>query len=219
MSIFSGLPNGELSNCQQCDFQLSRPKTASFNTILSSIIIIIMSIQAVQAKCAWVDARKSSSSLAMASFIYACLETVLESGGSCISALAMRNLPAGVTLLHDDLFGDSHAEMAMFAYQQLNSEARLSVDVVHSLIDEATQLEDECCKEMGTGIPWLNLALVSQYIRFVADQLLLRLGYTSKYGLVNPFPWMVEHDKQRERRMHGHFGRALANLSLDAFLK
>jgi len=36
----------------------------------------------------------------------------------------------------------------------------------------------------------MNSELMSQYIEFVADRLLLQLGYDKIYNTANPFPWM-----------------------------
>ncbi|KAL7160557.1 hypothetical protein ABFS83_01G104300 [Erythranthe nasuta] len=36
----------------------------------------------------------------------------------------------------------------------------------------------------------MNSALMTQYIKFVADRLLVALGYGKKYNVENPFDWM-----------------------------
>uniref|UniRef100_A0A0A9E8B2 Ribonucleoside-diphosphate reductase small chain n=1 Tax=Arundo donax TaxID=35708 RepID=A0A0A9E8B2_ARUDO len=36
----------------------------------------------------------------------------------------------------------------------------------------------------------MNGALMSQYIEFVADRLLMALGHKKMYNVVNPFDWM-----------------------------
>ena len=36
----------------------------------------------------------------------------------------------------------------------------------------------------------MNARLMGQYVEFVADRLLVALGYAKLYGAVNPFDWM-----------------------------
>lgn len=36
----------------------------------------------------------------------------------------------------------------------------------------------------------MNAQLMAQYIRFVADRLLVSLGYKKLYNVPNPFDWM-----------------------------
>ncbi|CBI33063.3 unnamed protein product, partial [Vitis vinifera] len=36
----------------------------------------------------------------------------------------------------------------------------------------------------------MNATLMSQYIKFVADHLLVAIGYERKYNVENPFDWM-----------------------------
>ena len=36
----------------------------------------------------------------------------------------------------------------------------------------------------------MNAELMSQYIQFVADRLLVALGYSKLYHVLNPFDWM-----------------------------
>ncbi len=36
----------------------------------------------------------------------------------------------------------------------------------------------------------INSELMSRYIEFVADRLIVALGYKKKYNVTNPFSWM-----------------------------
>jgi ribonucleoside-diphosphate reductase subunit M2 len=54
------------------------------------------------------------------------------------------------------------------------------------------------CLVFATTLHWLlqcevvgmNAALMAQYIRYVADRLLVSLGYNKLYNDTNPFDWM-----------------------------
>ena len=36
----------------------------------------------------------------------------------------------------------------------------------------------------------MNSEMMIQYIKFVADRLILQIGYKKIYNVTNPFPWM-----------------------------
>ena len=82
-----------------------------------------------------------------------------------------------------------HTEFAILLYNELNKRTRK--DKVHEIIKEAVQIEKEfiieClpCKLIG-----MNSGLMSQYIEFVADRLLLQLGYDKIFNVNNPFDFM-----------------------------
>jgi ribonucleoside-diphosphate reductase beta chain len=38
----------------------------------------------------------------------------------------------------------------------------------------------------------LNVALFRDYVQYVADRRLERIGLSARYGSANPFPWMNE---------------------------
>ena len=46
------------------------------------------------------------------------------------------------------------------------------------------------CDVMHYDQVGMNAALMGQYIEFVADRLLVALGYDKLYGVPNPFDWM-----------------------------
>jgi ribonucleotide reductase beta subunit family protein with ferritin-like domain len=55
----------------------------------------------------------------------------------------------------------------------------------------------DICPSAATLVPSLqvevvgmNASLMAQYIRYVADRLLVALGYTKLFNATNPFDWM-----------------------------
>ena len=59
------------------------------------------------------------------------------------------------------------------------------------IITEAVEIEREfICEALPCRLISMNSALMSQYIEFVADRLLLELGYEALYRSENPFDWM-----------------------------
>lgn len=86
-----------------------------------------------------------------------------------------------------------HVELAYTLYGLLKN--KLKESVVYEIIDEAVTIEDEFineslpCKMIG-----MNSILMSQYIKYCADRLLVELGYNKKYNTENPFEFMNKID-------------------------
>jgi len=58
-------------------------------------------------------------------------------------------------------------------------------------VREAVDLEREfCCEALSVALVGMNAKLMAQYIEFVADRLLVALGYEKMYRSSNPFDWM-----------------------------
>ena len=47
-----------------------------------------------------------------------------------------------------------------------------------------------CIRDSPVSLIGMNSILMEQYIQFVADRLLVALGASKLYNVVNPFPWM-----------------------------
>lgn len=66
-------------------------------------------------------------------------------------------------------------------------------DRIVNLVRKATVLEYTYAKKVfPTGIFGLNAEGFEQYIKFIADRRLERVGLPAQYGTTNPFPWMSE---------------------------
>lgn len=64
-------------------------------------------------------------------------------------------------------------------------------NAVHSIVREAVELEHEfCCDALSVALVGMNAKLMAQYIDYVADRLLVALGYEKLYNEPNPFDWM-----------------------------
>lgn len=46
------------------------------------------------------------------------------------------------------------------------------------------------CSGVQVAVVGMNAELMEQYIHFVADRLLVSLGYNKLYNASNPFDWM-----------------------------
>ena len=62
-----------------------------------------------------------------------------------------------------------------------------------SNITQAVDLEDEYAKDcLPRGIVGINATIIRQYLEYIADRRLERIGLPAQYGSANPFPWMSE---------------------------
>jgi len=60
-------------------------------------------------------------------------------------------------------------------------------------VREAVDLEAAYARDcLPRGILGLNAELCRQYVEYVADRRLERIGLPAQYGAANPFPWMSE---------------------------
>jgi ribonucleoside-diphosphate reductase beta chain len=67
------------------------------------------------------------------------------------------------------------------------------VDRIKALVDKAVKLEYTFAAEVfPTGIFGLNKESFKQYIEYIADRRLVRIGIDPMYGSANPFTWMSE---------------------------
>ena len=82
-----------------------------------------------------------------------------------------------------------HCEFAVLLYSKIIK--KLKKEKVYEIISEAVTIEKEfICEALPCRLIGMNSELMSQYIEFVADRLLLQLGYDKIYNTANPFPWM-----------------------------
>ncbi|RYX81370.1 ribonucleotide-diphosphate reductase subunit beta [bacterium] len=60
-------------------------------------------------------------------------------------------------------------------------------------VDEAVELELDYARDcLPQGILGLNVPLFREYLGYIADRRLERIGLAPQYGTKNPFPWMGE---------------------------
>jgi ribonucleoside-diphosphate reductase beta chain len=64
---------------------------------------------------------------------------------------------------------------------------------VTGMIEQAVELEIAYAQDcLPRGILGLNSSLFREYVQYIADRRLERIGLKTKYGSKNPFPWMSE---------------------------
>lgn len=137
----------------------------------------------------WLD---KSASFASRLFAYAIVEGVFFSGAFCaIFYFKQRGLLPGLTLSNEFISRDEglHTDFACLLYSKLHN--KLSVAEAHQLMTEALVIEKQFILDaLPCELIGMNSNRMSEYLEFVADRLLVALGYPKVYLSRNPFPWM-----------------------------
>ena len=82
-----------------------------------------------------------------------------------------------------------HLEFGCLLYSKLQH--KLSEEKVKTIVKSAVDNECEFITEsLPVSLIGMNCKLMQQYIKYVADRLLLSLRYNKLYNVENPFPFM-----------------------------
>lgn len=123
---------------------------------------------------------------------FACVEGIHFSGAfASIFWLKKRGLMQGLTFSNELISRDEalHTEFAVLLYQKLTH--KLGAVELREIIEEAVDIETEfMCDALPCRLIGMNVSLMAQYIRFVADRLSIQLGGKKIYDAGNPFSFM-----------------------------
>ena len=138
----------------------------------------------------WINDKRANFATRLIAF--ACVEGIFFSGAFCsIFWLKKRGLMPGLTFSNELISRDEalHTEFAILLYNGLQKKNRQSK--VYEIVKEAVTIEKEFITEcLPCKLIGMNSAMMSQYIEFVADRLLVQLGYDKVYESNNPFDFM-----------------------------
>lgn len=140
----------------------------------------------------WINDKRSSFAARLLAF--ACVEGIFFSGAFCsIYWLKKRGKMPGLTFSNELISRDEalHTEFAILLYKKLNKQ--LPKKKVLEIIKEAVDIEKEfICDALPCRLISMNAKLMSQYIEFVADRLLVQLGCEKMYNVSCPFDFMEQ---------------------------
>ena len=138
----------------------------------------------------WIQDKRSSFAARLIAF--ACVEGIFFSGAFCsIYWLKKRGLMPGLTFSNELISRDEgmHTELAVMLFHKLNK--KLNKTKIKEIVREAVAIEKEfICEALPCKLIGMNSKLMSQYIEFVADRLLVQLGCTKEFKKENPFDFM-----------------------------
>jgi ribonucleotide reductase beta subunit family protein with ferritin-like domain len=137
----------------------------------------------------WIESRES---FALRLIAFAIVEGVFFSGSFCaIFWLKKKNVMPGLCDSNEFIARDEgmHTAFACLLYSMFNE--RIDENIVHTMFKEAYEIEREfICDSLPCSLLGMNSDLMSQYIRFVADLLLVSLNYNKIWNETNPFDFM-----------------------------
>ena len=138
----------------------------------------------------WLDRAKADFPTRLIAF--AVVEGIFFSGAFCsIFWLKKRGLMPGLTTSNEFIARDEglHTDFACLLYSKIKN--RLKRGQVNKIIKDAVTIEKNfITKALPCELIGMNAALMAQYIEFVADRLLVQLGYPKVYEAANPFEFM-----------------------------
>jgi ribonucleotide reductase beta subunit family protein with ferritin-like domain len=124
---------------------------------------------------------------------FACVEGIFFSGSFCaIYWLKKRGKMPGLTFSNELISRDEglHTDFACLLYRKY-IQNKLPLERLHAIVREAVSIEQEfICQALPVSLIGMNAGLMSQYIEFVADRLLIALGADMIYNTTNPFDFM-----------------------------
>ena len=138
----------------------------------------------------WIQDNRSSFATRLVAF--AAVEGIFFSGSFCsIYWLKKRGLMPGLTFSNELISRDEgmHTDFAVCLFKKLLKKPKRAKIV--EIIKEAVEIEKEfICEALPCKLIGMNQKLMSQYIEFVADRLVVQLGFTKIYKVGNPFDFM-----------------------------
>lgn len=137
----------------------------------------------------WIESTESFSHRLLA---FAIMEGVFFSGSFCaIYWLKKRNIMPGLCASNELIARDEgeHLKFAVLLYSKLKH--KIPESDVHAMFMEAVEIETKfICESLPCSLIGMNSDLMTQYIKYVADRLLVDLSYNKFWNTTNPFDFM-----------------------------
>jgi len=149
-------------------------------------------VPCVTKKAEWALKWISNGTFAERLIAFAAVEGIFFSGSFCsIFWLKKRGLMPGLSFSNELISRDEgmHCDFACMLYSQLVN--KLPEQQVKDIIMNAVTIEKEFVTDaLPVRLIGMNSDMMCQYIEFVADRLLVALGYSKAYNATNPFDFM-----------------------------
>ncbi|NRA13596.1 MAG: ribonucleotide-diphosphate reductase subunit beta [Crocinitomicaceae bacterium] len=153
----------------------------------------IDTMECVKVKADWALRWIDKGSFAERLVAFAAVEGIFFSGSFCsIYWLKKRGLMPGLAFSNELISRDEglHCDFACLLYTK-HIVDQLPKETVKKIIFDAVEIEKEFIIEaLPVKLIGMNSDLMSQYIEFVADRLLLELGNEKIFNATNPFDFM-----------------------------
>jgi len=153
----------------------------------------IETIPAIKKKADWAIKWINSESFVDRLIAFAAVEGIFFSGSFCsIFWLKKRGLMPGLTFSNELISRDEgmHCDYACHLFNN-HIEKKISEKRIKEIICGALEIEKEFILEaLPVRLIGMNSDLMSQYLEFVTDRLLVALGCSKVYNAENPFDFM-----------------------------
>ena len=153
----------------------------------------IETFEPVKKKAEWALRWIDNGSFAERLIAFAAVEGIFFSGSFCsIFWLKKRGLMPGLTFSNELISRDEglHCDFAVLLHNEhvIN---KVPKERIQQIIENAVMIEKEFITEsLPVRLIGMNSDMMSQYIEFVADRLLMELGNDKIYNATNPFDFM-----------------------------
>ena len=153
----------------------------------------IENFPAIKKKADWALKWIDSPSFAERLIAFAAVEGIFFSGAFCsIFWLKKRGLMPGLTFSNELISRDEgvHADFAVHLHNN-HLVNKVPKERIREIIVDALNIEREFITEsLPVSLIGMNSKLMSQYLEFVTDRLLLELNCEKEYNTSNPFDFM-----------------------------
>ena len=148
---------------------------------------------AIKKKADWALKWIESDSFAERLIAFAAVEGIFFSGSFCsIFWLKKRGLMPGLTFSNELISRDEgvHCDFAVHLHNH-HLVNKVPKERIRSIIVDALNIEREFITEsLPASLIGMNAVLMTQYLEFVTDRLLVELGCKREYNTANPFDFM-----------------------------
>jgi ribonucleoside-diphosphate reductase beta chain len=185
----------------------------------------IETIPAVKKKAEWALKWISSPHFQERLVAFAAVEGIFFSGSFCsIFWLKKRGLMPGLSFSNELISRDEgmHCDFAVLLHNRYLAN-KVSEERIKEIILSALEIEKEFILEsLPVRLIGMNSDLMSQYLEFVTDRLLVDLGCSKSFGVENPFDFMTNISLQGktnffEKRVGEYQKAGVMNSSENAF--
>jgi len=159
----------------------------------NKLFTAIESFDAIKKKAEWALKWIDSPSFGERLVAFAAVEGVFFSGSFCsIFWLKKRGLMPGLTFSNELISRDEgmHRDFACHLHNHhlIN---KVPEERIREIIEDALNIEREFITEsLPVELIGMNAKLMTQYLEFVTDHLMVALNCSKIYNVENPFPWM-----------------------------
>ena len=186
--IFNGILTGQSETYSlQIDNIIKDPieKDKVFNAIENLSCIVDKIAWTVK----WIESKASFQTRLIAFVI---VEGIFFSGSFCaIFWLKKRNIMPGLCSSNELISRDEsqHCNFAVLLYSMIKN--KLTEKQIHEMFKEAVYIECKfICDCLPCALIGMNSNLMTNYIKYVADRLLIELNYSKIFNVTNPFDFM-----------------------------